>query len=316
MNVVIIGNSAAGLSALQNFRKLDKTSRVVMISKEGLLPYSRVLLPYVLRGKLPYDGMTIRTQEFFSRMDAQCVEGTVTKLDTAARRVLLEDGRSFAYDKVLIATGSYAVTAAHRGRAPAGRGAHVDEGRRRRTPAALPKREASGGDRLRLCVAAGGVGGVLPRHEGHGDRADGPHHAQRAGRARRRGAGEGHRRQRRDAAHRHVDGKNRKTGGRLVPGVSEGQSARGGGLCDHGHRRAAQRRVPGGQRRDGDARHPGGRVYAHECARRVRGGRRGRRAHRLRRRAYDPRAVAHRRGEWAKPPRLPWRASPLPTRAV
>lgn len=40
-----------------------KTSRVVMISKEGLLPYSRVLLPYVLRGKLPYDGMTIRTQE-------------------------------------------------------------------------------------------------------------------------------------------------------------------------------------------------------------------------------------------------------------
>ena len=110
MNVVIIGNSAAGLSALQNFRKLDKTSRVVMISKEGLLPYSRVLLPYVLRGKLPYDGMTIRTQEFFSRMDAQCVEGTVTKLDTAARRVLLEDGRSFAYDKVLIATGSYAVT--------------------------------------------------------------------------------------------------------------------------------------------------------------------------------------------------------------
>ena len=98
MNVVIIGNSAAGLSALQNFRKLDKTSRVVMISKEGLLPYSRVLLPYVLRGKLPYDGMTIRTQEFLSRMDAQCVEGTVTKLATAARPVLLEDDRSFAYD--------------------------------------------------------------------------------------------------------------------------------------------------------------------------------------------------------------------------
>ena len=38
VNIVIIGNSAAGLSALQNFRKVDKDSKVVMISKEGFLP--------------------------------------------------------------------------------------------------------------------------------------------------------------------------------------------------------------------------------------------------------------------------------------
>lgn len=110
MNIVIIGNSAAGLSALQNFRKVDKDSKVVMISKEGFLPYSRVLLPYVLRGKLPYEGMTIRTQDYFERLHAECVEGTVTKLDAQAHKVFLEDGRSFDYDKLLIATGSYALT--------------------------------------------------------------------------------------------------------------------------------------------------------------------------------------------------------------
>ena len=110
MNIVIIGNSAAGLSALQNFRKVDKDSKVVMISKEGFLPYSRVLLPYVLRGKLPNEGMTIRTQDYFERLHAECVEGTVTKLDAQAHKVFLEDGRSFDYDKLLIATGSYALT--------------------------------------------------------------------------------------------------------------------------------------------------------------------------------------------------------------
>lgn len=109
MNIVIIGNSAAGLSALKNFRKVDKTSKVVMISKEGVLPYSRVLLPYVLRGKLPYEGMTIRTAEDFKRLNAECVEGNVTKLDTEGHKVILEDGREYAYDKLLIATGSFAV---------------------------------------------------------------------------------------------------------------------------------------------------------------------------------------------------------------
>lgn len=109
VNIVIIGNSAAGLSALQNFRKVDKESRVVMISREGFPPYSRVLLPYVLRGKLPYEGMTIRTPDFFTSLNAECVEGNVARLDTEARQVVLEDGRCFAYDKVLIATGSHAV---------------------------------------------------------------------------------------------------------------------------------------------------------------------------------------------------------------
>ena len=39
--IVIIGNSAAGLSALENFRKHDQESQVTVISKEGKLLYKR-----------------------------------------------------------------------------------------------------------------------------------------------------------------------------------------------------------------------------------------------------------------------------------
>ena len=43
--IVIIGNSAAGFSALETFRKQDQTSKVTVIAKEGHRPYSKVLLP-------------------------------------------------------------------------------------------------------------------------------------------------------------------------------------------------------------------------------------------------------------------------------
>lgn len=109
MDVVIIGNSAAGLAALEEFRKYDRKSHVVMISREGVIPYSRVLLPYVLRGKLPYEGMMIRDEAYFRQMDVECVAGEVVSLDDAGKQVVLADGRSFHYDRLLIATGSHAV---------------------------------------------------------------------------------------------------------------------------------------------------------------------------------------------------------------
>lgn len=109
MNVVIIGNSAAGLSALQSFRKYDKNSNVVMISKEGIIPYSRVLIPYVLRGKLSYDKMSIRTNDFYKKYNAECVQGEVEKIDSQNKEIILTDGTKYPYDKVLVATGSYAV---------------------------------------------------------------------------------------------------------------------------------------------------------------------------------------------------------------
>lgn len=109
MDVVIIGNSAAGLAALEEFRKYDRKSHVVMISREGVIPYSRVLLPYVLRGKLPYEGMMIREEAYFRQMDVECVAGEAVSLDDAGKQVVLADGRSFPYDRLLIATGSHAV---------------------------------------------------------------------------------------------------------------------------------------------------------------------------------------------------------------
>ncbi len=109
MHVVIIGNSDAGLSALEAFRKHDKTSKVTLISKEGGIAYSRVLLPYYLRGKIDYDNFFIRKQSYYNQMNVKYIEAGVDQVDDQAKRLRLSTGETLNYDKLLICTGSRAM---------------------------------------------------------------------------------------------------------------------------------------------------------------------------------------------------------------
>ncbi len=109
MKVVIIGNSAAGINALEEFRKYDKESEVTLISKEGGVAYSRVLLPYYLRGKVDYDTFFIRDNDFYKEMNTRYIEATVTNIDDEKRVVEIDNGEVFPFDKLLIATGASAI---------------------------------------------------------------------------------------------------------------------------------------------------------------------------------------------------------------
>jgi len=105
--VVIVGNSAAALSALESFRERDLEARVTMVSAEAGPAYSRVLLPYYLRRKLSYEGLFIRRPDYYARLKARRVFGArVEGVDLDARRLDLADGRHIAFDRLLLATGS------------------------------------------------------------------------------------------------------------------------------------------------------------------------------------------------------------------
>jgi nitrite reductase (NADH) large subunit len=107
MHLVIIGNGAAGLSALSRFRAIDKDSQITLISAESETAYSRVLLPYFLRRKIPYENLFIRRPEDYQRLGVKTEFGAgVSRLDSESRRLTLEDGRSIDFDKLLIASGS------------------------------------------------------------------------------------------------------------------------------------------------------------------------------------------------------------------
>lgn len=107
MSTVIIGNSAAGLNAAEEMRSRGYEGEVIMISSEEGPAYSRVLLPYVLRGVYPsLDKITIRDDEYYRRQGIRYIEDTVLKVDPESRELELKDHGSLSCENLLVASGS------------------------------------------------------------------------------------------------------------------------------------------------------------------------------------------------------------------
>jgi NAD(P)H-nitrite reductase large subunit len=107
MKYVIIGNSAAGVGAVEGIRQVDKNGEITVITNEPHHTYSRPLISYLLLGKVTEDGMKYRSDNFYA--DNKCTlmrNTTVTGIDVAAGKVILQDGNRLPYDKLLVAAGS------------------------------------------------------------------------------------------------------------------------------------------------------------------------------------------------------------------
>ena len=105
--VVIIGNSAAALSALQAFRKKDQESKVLLIDREPFPAYSRVITPYFIMGGIKNeDGLFLLTGEFYKEWNVQTFLGKeVQWVDTQSRAVVFDKGKKEPFDLLLIGTG-------------------------------------------------------------------------------------------------------------------------------------------------------------------------------------------------------------------
>jgi len=103
---VIIGNSAAALSAVKAIRRFDSSCPVTMISADNCLAYSPVLLPYYISGKIGREGLLVVGADFYERNRVELILGNeVVDVDTKNQRVQLKDGSILEYDNLLIASG-------------------------------------------------------------------------------------------------------------------------------------------------------------------------------------------------------------------
>lgn len=104
---LIVGNSAAGISAIEAIRALDAQGTIGCVSPEEFAAYSTPMISYLLKGTTTLDKMPIRTEDFYTRNAVDCIFGSpVVELDPAAKTVTLERGERLGYGKVLFATGS------------------------------------------------------------------------------------------------------------------------------------------------------------------------------------------------------------------
>jgi nitrite reductase (NADH) large subunit len=104
---VIIGNSAAGIAASREVRRLDPGARITILSDETALGYSRVMLPLYIAGKITPKGMVIASKDFYAGLKIRLFRGDpVDSIDPKEQRVFTRKGRNFSYDRLLIATGA------------------------------------------------------------------------------------------------------------------------------------------------------------------------------------------------------------------
>lgn len=120
---LIIGSGIAGISAVETLRKFNKEASIGLISNEPHQPYSKVLLPFYLKGKINYDQLFIRGQSFWKKNNILFIYGEVSELDRQNKIVRYTDlsvdshrnpsplrggGELVSYGTLLVASGANA----------------------------------------------------------------------------------------------------------------------------------------------------------------------------------------------------------------
>ena len=107
MNITIIGNGPAAISALETIRGIDKSCQITIVSKEKEDAYSPCFLANYLSGEIEKDKLRLRGKRFYDEQMVETIFGNpVTEIIFNDRKVKLKSGRKLCYDFLLIAAGS------------------------------------------------------------------------------------------------------------------------------------------------------------------------------------------------------------------
>lgn len=106
---LIVGAGAAGQSAAEAIRRRDPHGPITMVSEERHRFYSRPGLAYYLSGLIPEGQLHSRADADLRALRIHRLTARAGRLDPAAHMLLLSDGRSLRYDRLLLATGARAV---------------------------------------------------------------------------------------------------------------------------------------------------------------------------------------------------------------
>ncbi len=107
MKYVIIGASAAGMSAARAIRKYDPDSNIRIISEESGAPYSRIFLPKLITGEVKLADILIRPEEQIKRLRIKLIKGVaVNTIHSEIKTLRMNNGARIKYDKLLIAAGA------------------------------------------------------------------------------------------------------------------------------------------------------------------------------------------------------------------
>jgi NADPH-dependent 2,4-dienoyl-CoA reductase/sulfur reductase-like enzyme/nitrite reductase/ring-hydroxylating ferredoxin subunit len=107
-SIVIVGGGAAGYAAADMLRREGFAGSITMLSADSAPPCDRPNLSKdYLAGEAPEEWIPLRPSEFFEQQRIDLVlDARVKAIEPANKRVVLENGKAFSYDRLLLATGA------------------------------------------------------------------------------------------------------------------------------------------------------------------------------------------------------------------
>jgi len=107
IKVVVVGNGMVGHHFVDQMITSDVNAEITVLGAETRPAYDRVHLSEVFSGKEPKD-LALTSREFYKDNNIVAHFGdAVTDIDRDKKEVVTEGGRTFSYDKLILATGSY-----------------------------------------------------------------------------------------------------------------------------------------------------------------------------------------------------------------
>jgi len=104
---VIIGASAAGIAAASKLRQLDGQARIICITQETERPYNKCFLADYLSGIKEERAIFLKQEDFFKTQNIELLLGQqVTSLNKKEQTIECNNGQTFSYTALLLATGS------------------------------------------------------------------------------------------------------------------------------------------------------------------------------------------------------------------
>ncbi len=105
--LLILGGGIAGLTAAEEARKCNQKVKITLLSKEEGLPYYRLNLTRFLAGEVAETELALQSEDWFRQQNIQLEIGEALHIDRQQQVMKLRDGRSFSYDRLVLANGSH-----------------------------------------------------------------------------------------------------------------------------------------------------------------------------------------------------------------
>lgn len=106
---VIIGNGAAGTTACEEIRKRNKKCSIEIISTENVIGYNRPMLTKGILSEVDPVNFYIKPEEWYEEKDIKLTLGvTVLEIRKDGKELVLSNGETRKYDKLILATGAEA----------------------------------------------------------------------------------------------------------------------------------------------------------------------------------------------------------------